>query len=578
MLLSLSKMYWINVIAVISGITCVSSHTNYGDRIPNGYRVPHPCGGGQTWEGVGHHYPGGARGTGGIRNRFGIDFKLAGLMWTHELCRKDSDMDGLTNGEELGDPNCNWKQGDVPEMEAKSHPGICEPIDSVKCQEHNERFGDRLDCAKVTKHCPALSEPGMKSKDLRFPLTPIPGTETVYKCMAYDLPTDGDFHLASTTPIINNTDIVHHMILFGCDFPENFNKTVLYRMKAAPYTCEMTPHKYCNHFLGTWTYGHPGDCWSKEAGFRIGRYGTKVAALQIHWNNPRKLLGQKDSSGMTIHYTGTRRPNDASMFILGQEYLEIPPRSNGVTFSSVCPSECTREMFQEKIYITRAANHMHYYGKKQRISIYRNGTKIRDLTDEDNYNYDHPIFHHFNPPVEVLPGDDIVTECTYASDKVKTIKFGAGTSDEMCYGFLTYYPRQNFLQTLCIQWKSVQRCVRKLPKFKGIYNGCEWRSFTEGSNKAVISQAFSNDTCGYYHHHKICSSNCTDFSQKILQHPCLQGDLGDFIGKRTKMPIDILRSCAESSAESSANRVTFEAVAFASLVICYLHIQNLYRT
>lgn len=66
---------------------------------------------------------------------------------------------------------------------------------------------------------------------------------------------------------------------------------------------------------------------------------------------------------MTIHYTASRRPNDASMFILGQEYLEIPPRSTGVTFNAQCPSECTSEMFQEKIYITRAANHMHYFGK-----------------------------------------------------------------------------------------------------------------------------------------------------------------------------------------------------------------------
>jgi hypothetical protein len=32
-------------------------------------------------------------------------------------------MDGLTNGQELGDPDCNWKPGDVPKMDAKSHPG-----------------------------------------------------------------------------------------------------------------------------------------------------------------------------------------------------------------------------------------------------------------------------------------------------------------------------------------------------------------------------------------------------------------------------------------------------------------------
>jgi hypothetical protein len=72
----------------------------------------------------------------------------------------------------------------------------------------------------------------------------------------------------------------------------------------------------------------------------------------------------------------------------------------------------------------------------------------------------------------------------------------------MCYGFLTYYPRQNFMQTLCIQWKSIQRCIRKLPKFAGVYDGCEWRSFTEGSNKAVLAQGFSKDICGYHNQNK----------------------------------------------------------------------------
>ena len=41
------------------------------------------------------------------------DFKAAGFKWTAELCKKDSDGDGFTNGQELGDPNCevsfdNW--------------------------------------------------------------------------------------------------------------------------------------------------------------------------------------------------------------------------------------------------------------------------------------------------------------------------------------------------------------------------------------------------------------------------------------------------------------------------------------
>ena len=44
--------------------------------------------------------------------------------WDKTLCQKDSDGDGKSNGEELGDPNCIWKEGNTPERtKGLSHPG-----------------------------------------------------------------------------------------------------------------------------------------------------------------------------------------------------------------------------------------------------------------------------------------------------------------------------------------------------------------------------------------------------------------------------------------------------------------------
>ena len=44
--------------------------------------------------------------------------------WTRELCQKDSDGDGRTNGEELGDPSCTWVPGATPEITTGiTHPG-----------------------------------------------------------------------------------------------------------------------------------------------------------------------------------------------------------------------------------------------------------------------------------------------------------------------------------------------------------------------------------------------------------------------------------------------------------------------
>lgn len=37
---------------------------------------------------------------------------------------KDSDGDSKTNGEELGDPDCVWRENAIPDKNAFSHPGI----------------------------------------------------------------------------------------------------------------------------------------------------------------------------------------------------------------------------------------------------------------------------------------------------------------------------------------------------------------------------------------------------------------------------------------------------------------------
>lgn len=57
------------------------------------------------------------------------DFDEAGYRWTPELCRMDSDGDGFTNGQELGDPDCTWVKGQPQRTAAAvSHPGLATSV------------------------------------------------------------------------------------------------------------------------------------------------------------------------------------------------------------------------------------------------------------------------------------------------------------------------------------------------------------------------------------------------------------------------------------------------------------------
>lgn len=87
-------------------IPLVSARSEYRDLLPNGYAGVR-FGSGLNCVRFGHEVCNPIT-INNENNIFGTDFLAAGLVWTKELCEKDSDGDGLTNGQELGDPCCQW--------------------------------------------------------------------------------------------------------------------------------------------------------------------------------------------------------------------------------------------------------------------------------------------------------------------------------------------------------------------------------------------------------------------------------------------------------------------------------------
>ncbi|KAF0738687.1 hypothetical protein DYB37_009699 [Aphanomyces astaci] len=101
------------LVVVALATTGVLCRPQYAALIPNGDNV-------DGYPAVGHTNDAG----GGDRNAFGKDFSSAGS-WTVALCKLDSDGDGLTNGQELGDPCCVWVKGTTPNQTvALSNPGL----------------------------------------------------------------------------------------------------------------------------------------------------------------------------------------------------------------------------------------------------------------------------------------------------------------------------------------------------------------------------------------------------------------------------------------------------------------------
>merc|ERR1711871_1067281 len=97
----------------------VHSYSSYQARIPNGDNVVNHAG-------VGHVQAAG----GGARNSFGSAFANAGRSWTSAFCGADTDGDGKTNGDELGDPCCAGAVTDGSAVTAVYTNAVTDPSDS----------------------------------------------------------------------------------------------------------------------------------------------------------------------------------------------------------------------------------------------------------------------------------------------------------------------------------------------------------------------------------------------------------------------------------------------------------------
>jgi hypothetical protein len=109
---------------LLGGAREAAALEEYRRLTPNGYNV-RVGGVGDVVAGYGHR----ALGGGGGRNSFGTLFAQEGLKWSKSLCEADSDGDGRSNGEELGDPACVWSPGAAPARTVNiTHPGVADAV------------------------------------------------------------------------------------------------------------------------------------------------------------------------------------------------------------------------------------------------------------------------------------------------------------------------------------------------------------------------------------------------------------------------------------------------------------------
>lgn len=132
--------------------------------------------------------------------------------------------------------------------------------------------------------------------------------------------------------------------------------------------------------------------------------------------------------------------------------------------------------------------------------------------------------------------------------KNRTVVKGEATSDEMCYGFLTFYPKENLKMERCTQWQDISEY--SIAMRDPLIKECSmWKFFNaeDPDTGAFMKSVFDN--CNML---MGCKQECLDFLPEAMKNPCVNGSVGALI-RRVAVHLNMPAHFAMFTALDSCN-------------------------
>eukprot|EP01013_Petalomonas_cantuscygni_P037200 TRINITY_DN67990_c0_g1_i1.p1 TRINITY_DN67990_c0_g1~~TRINITY_DN67990_c0_g1_i1.p1 ORF type:complete len:717 (-),score=172.36 TRINITY_DN67990_c0_g1_i1:461-2611(-) len=296
--------------------------------------------------------------------------------------------------------------------------------------------------------------PGLEVVSVHMSNYTVPrgGDGNTYVCRAFEVPatlwntTTQRWYTYGMFPDIR-THLVHHTILFGCDADAPF-------VAGDTFPCFAGVPK-CFQMLSGWAPGGSGEWMPTNTA--MGTVGLVV--MQMHYFNP---LAETvvDASGFRLHVTSQPPPVEAGILILGVPHgsvsgsypIVLPPRRDVVSVTAVCPAAYSDLLPEEGVTVAGVLLHMHTRGERAQLDLVRDGQAIpvaREAPYDFNFQANRPVANatalraagDAPVPVRMMRGDSWRLRCDYGTIGERyPVLGGEGTHEEMCYGFVRYYP------------------------------------------------------------------------------------------------------------------------------------------
>jgi hypothetical protein len=250
-------------------------------------------------------------------------------------------------------------------------------------------------------------------------------TTDAYICYGIDVTEAQKRHITAFAPHLDNTAIVHHIVLFQSDTA----------VAAGPAQCSLGGAVDWR-IVSVWAPGGEGFVLPPEAGFPME--GTTHYVIQVHYNNLSHLEGQSDHSGFDLCTTTDLRPNDADVLAFGSMAFTIPAHG---ALDLTCNFKIPAAL--PDTHVIAAMPHMHKLGRLMSTVTKPGGA---DLGHRDPWDFN---TQYWTPLDQTLSAGDVVsTRCAFDNPGDAAVTWGENTEDEMCWSFTMYYPK-----VTAPQWK-----------------------------------------------------------------------------------------------------------------------------
>ncbi|XP_038548122.1 dopamine beta-hydroxylase-like [Micropterus salmoides] len=382
--------------------------------------------------------------------------------------------------------------------------------------------------------------PDVQTLDVIAPNVIIPNQETTYWCFIQKLPENmPKNHIVMYESVITlgNEAIVHHIEVFECspdirDVPE-YSGSCDDKMKPGKLN-------FCRHVLAAWAMGAEAFYYPPDAGLPMGGPGSsRFLRLEVHYHNPLLISGRRDSSGIRLHYTPSLRRYDAGIMELGLVYtpvMAIPPKQHTFYLNGYCTSKCTRTALPPGgIYIFASQLHTHLAGRGVRTVLVRGGKELEVVQEDQHFSTHYQTIRVLRKMANVLPGDVLITKCTYnTEDRSKPTVGGFGIMEEMCVNYIHYYPRTKL--ELCkshVDPGYLQKYFNFINRFHGNdHCVCGEVSVTEQYSQ-LQWDAFTGEVLDSLYNTAPISMHCNQSTARL------------FPGEWDKQPIPVVNSILE---------------------------------